>query len=331
MQQATNIDNYALKDYSGDFQTDLRAPQELKPNPANPRGIIDDDTPEIQSLARDIRERGLIQPIVITPENLILAGHRRHRASLIAGIEFVPVVIRILRPGEFAEDFFLAENAQRQDLSPLEEARAIFALMRKLEKTTKKTVTRKDLARRLNMNAITISERLSILQFSDRVQLLFHHAELPLGSATKLLKLIDFPEEIEKFADRMVTRQVTLNSLDALIARRLPELEKNRDNEATLARHSKLEKIKRIFPENSHPKPPMTRNLAMENLRSNSAKQIDLFKVQVLFDQTCCNCGMMGNESVCLNCPLPKFINGICGRASAGVDYGNNSGDDFDE
>lgn len=296
--------------------TDLRNPNELKPHPDNPRGEISADSIEVAQLAEDIKKRGLIQPIVITQNNFILAGHRRRIAAIIAGLELVPVVLRELGQDEFAEEFFLAENMQRQDLSPLEEAKAIQRLQQKLEKQSGKTLMKTDLSRRLNLPAQTINQRLAILELPERVQTLFHGLELPILSALKLAKLKDYPEEVEKFADRLAARQITLNALDTLITRRLPELKNLALAETTLKQKEKLGRIKHHYPENHHT-PVFSRKGALESLENNSHKSIDLFKVRVLFDQTCCNCGMMGSEAVCQTCPLPKFINGLVGRSES--------------
>ena len=293
-----------------------RNPAELKPHPKNPRGEIDTESPGFLDFVEDIRRRGIIQPIVITPDNRILAGHRRREAAIAAGLETVQVVIRELKKGEFAEDFFIAENMQRQDLSPLEEARAIFALQSKLERKTKRVVSQKDLSRRLNLSTAVIRERLAILEMPERVQKLFHIAEIPLNSATKLLKLKDFPEEIEKFADRLATRQISLKNLDTLIIRRLPALNEQLVNEKTLERQPKLERIQRRFPENHHT-PAVTRQSVLDSLTKDSNRRISLHTVKAVLEQTCCNCGMMGNDSVCLSCPLPKFVGGVIGRSDA--------------
>lgn len=206
------------------LQTDLRNPAELIPHPDNPRGEIDADAPEIVRLSEDIVRRGLIQPIVITPDGKILAGHRRRIAAIRAGLELVPVVIRTLEKHEFAEEFFIAENMQRQDLSPLEEAVVINALHLKLEKEWKRKVTQADLARRLDMPSNTVGLRLLILKLPERVQKLFHLMELPLNSSRELHRLVEWPDEVEKIADKIVMRQITLKSLNKVISRRLQML-----------------------------------------------------------------------------------------------------------
>jgi hypothetical protein len=137
---------------------------------------------------------------------------------------------------------------------------------------------------------------------------------------------LEWPDEIQAFADRMVTRQITLASLDALISRRLASLNVIKDNEATLARQPKLERIASRYPENSHT-PALTRGVVAERLSKKLGGSISMFQVQKVFDATCCSCGMMGTEAVCLNCPLPKFVNGVIGRADCVEDGGFDNDD----
>ena len=294
----------------------LLNPLDLKPHPDNPRGQINPDAPEIIQLAADVEKRGIIQPIIITPDKFILAGHRRRAASVLAGLTSVPAIIRNLKPGEFAEDFFIAENMQRQDLSPLEEARVIENLRVKLERQLDKKITKKELARRLEMQPIVDTQRLAVLELPERIQKLFHHETIALGSAMQLLKLKDYPDEIERFADQMVSRRITLNSLSALIARRLAKLKIKPDRRPSV--HTGERKHDQVEAANAR---RITRESAASSLARADGKTISLHNFQVVFDQTCCNCGMMGENEICASCPLPKFINAVVGRSSGAGDY----------
>jgi ParB/RepB/Spo0J family partition protein len=92
----------------------------LKPNPLNPRVSADEDLGE---LVESIRQVGLLQPLVITPAGLIIAGHRRAKACAIVGLTDVPVIIRDISEADQLSAM-LAENVARQALNPLETARA---------------------------------------------------------------------------------------------------------------------------------------------------------------------------------------------------------------
>lgn len=303
--------------------TDYRDPRELRPHPDNPRGEIDPATPEIIALSADIAKHGVLQPLVISSTGVVHIGHRRRIAAISAGLDLVPVVIRDLKGGEFVEEIFLAENMQRQDLSPLEEARAIDAVRRKLEKQTRNKITKTELTRRLQIPEWAISCRLCILDLPERVQKLFHALELPLNSSYQLSRLKEWPQEVERFADRLLTRQLTLKSLPKVIDTRIRDLQQLKDNEAILAREPKMRAVRRAYPENSHT-PALTRDVVIENLTKKGQGTVSLFNLSKVLDTTCCSCGMMGNNAVCLSCPLPRFVNGLLGRAditrSGGID-----------
>lgn len=292
-------------------------PRELQPHPENPRGRIDPTDPEVVALAENFASHGIIQPLVILPNMLIIAGHRRQAAAILAGMVTVPAIVRTMQPGELPEDIFLSENVQRQSLSPLEEAKTLAAVARKLEKQTKRTVSTAELARRFSMPVATVRERLAILKLSERVQKLFHLRELPIRSSTQLTRLLEWPDEIEAFADRMVSRRVTFAALDALITRRIAVLDKEKAAKAKLARDERLSRIAHHYPENRHT-PSLTRESVSENLKKDLRGNVSLFNVDLIFEQTCCACGMAGEVSICLTCPLPKFVNGLIGRSTRG-------------
>jgi ParB family transcriptional regulator, chromosome partitioning protein len=287
-------------------------PRLLKPHPDNPREQIDPADPEIGELSSSIAQHGVIEPIIATGENFILAGHRRTFAAIQAGKQTVPVVRREIENGKFPEEIFLAENVHRQNLSALEEARAIDKLRKRLSKQLKKDIGPNELSRRINMSQATIRDRLYILEMPERVQKLFHQADIPLRSAHQLYRLREWPEEIEYFADRMATREVSYASLDALISRRMVTLNEQKDADAIAAREPRLARIKSHYPEGHHT-PVLTRETVAENLAKATGK-ITMFNVRTVFDATCCACGMVGTN-ICMTCPLPKFVNGLIGRS----------------
>ncbi|MBP7686658.1 MAG: ParB/RepB/Spo0J family partition protein, partial [Thermoflexales bacterium] len=97
----------------------------ISPNPHQPRGFFDEQA--LKELADSIREHGLIQPLIVVrngeDQYTLIAGERRWRASQMAGLEVVPVVVKDVAPEQMLE-MALVENIQRADLNPLEEALA---------------------------------------------------------------------------------------------------------------------------------------------------------------------------------------------------------------
>ncbi|MBV9326513.1 MAG: ParB/RepB/Spo0J family partition protein [Chloroflexi bacterium] len=153
----------------------------LRPNPLNPRGDV--DASGLDELAESISTQGVLQPLLVTPDGVVVAGHRRLAAARMACLEEVPVVVRDLDPVQ-QQEIMLVENLQRQELSPVEEARAYRRLLEGGH-------TLAQLARRIGAPAARINARLVLLKLDDQVQWMFHRGDLPLTLAPVLAKLAD--------------------------------------------------------------------------------------------------------------------------------------------
>ncbi|MBN1263348.1 MAG: ParB/RepB/Spo0J family partition protein [Candidatus Pacebacteria bacterium] len=140
------------------------AVEELQANPLQPRGQI---TPEsLVDLVDSIKQHGVLEPLVVakTPAGYqIIAGERRWRASRIAGLETVPVVIKETTPQGMLE-MALVENVQRTDLNPLERAQAFERLMNEFH------LTNKEIAKRIGKSAAYISNSLRLLTLPDALK-----------------------------------------------------------------------------------------------------------------------------------------------------------------
>ena len=156
----------------------------LFPSPEQPRKHFDAEA--LQHLADSLLRQGMIQPIVVTPDGadryLIVAGERRWRASQIAGIHDVPVIVRDTEEHERLE-LALVENIQRADLNPLEEARAYQQLM------DLRGYTHEQLAERIGRDRSTITNSLRLLKLPDKVQDAVRDGRLSMGHARALLGL----------------------------------------------------------------------------------------------------------------------------------------------
>lgn len=294
-------------------------PRTLVPHPDNPRGDIDENQDQIISLAGDIAKHGVIEPLVASSGLVLLAGHRRRVAAIRAGLTLVPVVFRDLQGKELPEEFFYAENGHRESLSPLEEARLFVSLRKKYSKQWKRDCSVADLARQINVTKHTVTMRMAILDLPARVQKLFHNGEIPMNASHQLSRMMKWPEEVEKIADKMVIRQITLKGLDAIVTRRMKALNLSDDAKAQLDREPRIERIvKNNYAEGIYT-PSLTRDVVLENLSKKRGK-VSLFDVRVVMESTCCSCGMANEKSVCLTCPLPRFVNGLIGRSNGGDD-----------
>lgn len=172
---------------SGDLNSVVLVPlDQLTPNPDQPRKHF---APEaLEELARSIGERGIIQPILAEQQSdgsyVIIAGERRYRAASMAGLTVVPVL-----PGVFSEEekleIALIENIQRQDLTPLEEARAYRDLMER------SGLSQEELARRLGKSRPAVANSVRLLKLPEAVQERVEAGALSAGHARTLLAVED--------------------------------------------------------------------------------------------------------------------------------------------
>ena len=179
----------------------------LKASPNNPRKHFADS--ELEDLARSIRDKGLLQPIVVRPltggEYEIVAGERRWRAAQRAGIHDVPVLIRELSDGE-ALEVALIENIQRSDLNPLEEARAYGLLMEQF------SYTQQQLADSIGKSRSHIANTIRLMNLPDSVRKEIEAGNLTAGHARALVAT-DSPAEL---ADKIIKLGLSVREAEGL-------------------------------------------------------------------------------------------------------------------
>jgi ParB family transcriptional regulator, chromosome partitioning protein len=151
-------------------------------NPTQPRRRFDEDA--LQALADSLSERGVLQPVLVRPKPggtyEIVAGERRWRAAQIAGMETVPALVRARDDAE-AIELALIENMAREDLSPIEEARACAALVEELG------LTREEVGRRVGRSRVAVSNLVRLLDLPDEVIELLQDGALSEGHGRALL------------------------------------------------------------------------------------------------------------------------------------------------
>jgi ParB family chromosome partitioning protein len=160
-----------------------RAPIEnLQPNPRNPRRLFTDD--ELDELAASIRERGIIQPIVVRAlkgDNFeIIAGERRWRAAQRAGLHDVPIAVVEANDAQSLE-YAIIENVQRADLNPIEEATGYLALMDDFNRT------QEEVAQIVGKSRPHIANTIRLLKLSEPVKQLVRTGKISAGHARLLV------------------------------------------------------------------------------------------------------------------------------------------------
>jgi len=158
----------------------------IDPNPDQPRSVFDPEA--LQALADSIGSAGLLQPLIVRPiedgRYQLVAGERRWRASQKAGLELVPVVVRSSPEDERLQSA-LIENVVREDLNPVDEARACAALVGDLG------ISKEDLAKRLGRSRAGISNLVRLLDLPDGVLELLANGRLSEGHGRALLMAPD--------------------------------------------------------------------------------------------------------------------------------------------
>src|SRR3954451_22851112 len=160
-----------------------RIPVELvDPNPRQPRSAFDDAS--LQGLSESVKERGVLQPVLVRPlaggRYELIAGERRWRAAQLAGLEEVPALVRE-RADAQALEVALIENMAREDLNPLEEARACAALVEELG------LTREDVGRRVGRSRVAVTNLVRLLDLPDEAIALIERGDLTEGHGRALL------------------------------------------------------------------------------------------------------------------------------------------------
>jgi ParB family transcriptional regulator, chromosome partitioning protein len=195
----------------------------LHSNPNNPRKQFREE--ELEDLAKSIREKGLLQPIVVRQradgEYEIVAGERRWRASQRAGLHELPVLIRDLSDGETLE-IALIENIQRSDLNPLEEARAYGQLLEQF------SYTQQQLADSVGKSRSHIANTLRLLTLPESVRAYIEDGKLTAGHARTLVAT-DSPADL---ANKIISLGLSVREAETL----------TRSNPTTSTRKAKANK-----------------------------------------------------------------------------------------
>ncbi len=189
---------------------------EISPNPSQPRQTF---APEaLAELAASIKEHGLIQPIIVarasagsqTPYTII-AGERRWRASKLAGLKQVPVIIKDATPQAMLE-LALVENVQRADLNPLEEAVAYETLIQEFG------LTQGQVAERVGKSRVAVANTIRLLQLPDEVKQAVLEGQIREGHARALLGLSDDQTMIEAMK-LVIDRGLSVRQTEELVRR----------------------------------------------------------------------------------------------------------------
>lgn len=213
--------------------------EQLYANPGQPRRIFEQEP--LKDLANSIKTKGILQPIVAKRmgdhKYEIISGERRWRASQMAGMSHVPVILRKSDPRDSLE-LALIENIQRENLNPIEEAEAYSKLVEDYQ------LTQQEISEKVGKDRVTVANSLRLLNLPKEVREWVSKRELTVGQAKVLLGLQD-QAKIKKVANKARSEKLTVRNLEKLVQR----LNQGQEVEVVVPQSQVLNKIVKNFEE----------------------------------------------------------------------------------
>jgi len=185
---------------------------DIRPNSRQPRKEFDEES--LEGLAQSIVENGLLQPIIVRKAEHgyeVIAGERRWRAASKAGLDTVTAIIRNVSDEKMLQ-LAIIENIQREDLNPIEKARAYRELMEEF------SLTQDQAATRLGIGRVNLANTLRLLELPEEIQLLVSRGTIAYGHARALLGASS-PGEMIRLAERIVRDDLSVRQTEALVVR----------------------------------------------------------------------------------------------------------------
>ena len=196
---------------------------QIDPNRSQPRQYFEDES--LDELSESIRQFGVLQPILVQKKGNryeIIAGERRWRAARKAGLTEIPAIVREYTDQETLE-LSLIENIQREDLNPIEEAKAFRRLVEEF------SLRQEDLAVRVSKSRTAITNSLRLLKLDERVQDMIVQGQISMGHARALIP-VEIPEEQYLIAQQIVEKHLSVRDVEKLIKARLSGKKKKKDS-----------------------------------------------------------------------------------------------------
>lgn len=182
----------------------------IKPNPYQPRYVF--DSAKIDELAKSIKEHGVFTPIIVKKSGsdyLIISGERRFRACQKLKLETIPAIVRMYEKSKMIE-LALVENLQREDLTPIEEAKAYLALMKEL------SYNQTELAKHVGKSRSYITNMIGLLNLPDNILNFVDGNKISMGHARALSKLKD-KDTITQLAKDIVEKGLSVREIEDML------------------------------------------------------------------------------------------------------------------
>lgn len=193
----------------------------IKPNPFQPREHFSDEA--LADLTQSIKEKGVIQPILVRQRGEdyeLIAGERRLRAAKSLNLKEIPVIIKEVQDKDSLE-ISLIENIQRQDLNPIEEARAYQYMMHKF------SVTQERISEVLGKSRTSVTNILRLLKLPHEIQDEIKKGRISFAHGRALLELEDLNQQ-RRLAQEIISRHLSVRELENLIKVRRPKISQHK-------------------------------------------------------------------------------------------------------
>ncbi len=190
---------------------------DVEPNSEQPRKVFDQE--RLEALAESIKEHGVVQPIIVRSNGaryIIIAGERRWRASKLAGLKTIPVIVKDISSREVME-IALIENLQREDLNPIEEAEAYQKLIEEYG------LTQEEVSKVVGKSRAAIANSVRLLNLSGEIKEMLSDGRITSGHARTLITVGD-PKRQNELAKQIVDNNLNVREIEKLAAKE----EKNR-------------------------------------------------------------------------------------------------------
>lgn len=186
--------------------------EEIQPNPFQPRKVFDDE--QLQELVGSIREKGILQPLIVRRKGEsyeLIAGERRWRAAQKAGVKEVPILIKDVPESEILE-LSLIENIQRENLNPIEEAEAFKGLVDHFH------LTQEEVSRKVGKDRTTIANTIRLLKLPPEIRQSLADGAISMGHARAFLSL-DGLEKQKLALKKVLAASLSVRQTESLVKR----------------------------------------------------------------------------------------------------------------
>ena len=207
---------------------------QIKPGRFQPRESIDEQT--LEDLKRSIKDRGIIQPVIVRPISHgvyeLVAGERRWRAAQALGIQEVPAIVRALSDQE-ALEYSLIENLQRHNLNPIEEALGFTRLMNEFQ------YTQEQVAEKIGKDRSTIANTIRLLKLPIEVQSALRQGKITQGHARAILGVEQVERQLALLQETM-EKALSVRQIETLVSNWRPTMRRKRQPDESRRRAKKI-------------------------------------------------------------------------------------------